>query len=90
MFTNQEESTIAQWIEMFPTCTTADELLSKVMDHMNSFSAKMANPTNLQLAKDTLFLQLSKQEGLTITNMANLYFRDWNPESKIMRYFDLD
>lgn len=22
--------------------------------------------------------------------MANLYFRDWNPESKIMRYFDLD
>ena len=69
MFTTQEESTIAQWIEMFPTCKTADELLAKVMDHMNSFSAKMANPTNLQLAKDTLFLQLSKQEGLTITNM---------------------
>ena len=60
MFTTQEESTIAQWIEMFPTCTTADELLAKVMDHMNSFSAKMANPTNLQLAKDTLFLQFSK------------------------------
>lgn len=60
MFTTQEESTIAQWIEMFPTCTTADELLAKVMDHMNSFSAKMANPTNLQLAKDTLFLSLTK------------------------------
>lgn len=60
MFTTQEESTIAQWIEMFPTCTTANELLSEVMDHMNSFSDKMANPTNLQLAKDTLFLSLTK------------------------------
>lgn len=60
MFTTQEESTIAQWIEMFPTCTTADELLAKVMQHFSQFSAKMDNPTNLQLAKDTLFLQLSK------------------------------
>jgi len=58
--TLQDETLIAQWIEMFPTCTTADELLSKVMDHMNSFSAKMANPTNLQFAKDTLFLSLTK------------------------------
>ena len=58
--TLQDEQTIVQWIAMFPTCTTADELLSKVMDHMNSFSAKMANPTNLQLAKDTLFLSLTK------------------------------
>lgn len=54
------EDHFAHMSEMFPTCTTADELLAKVMNHMNSFSAKMANPTNLQLAKDTLFLQLSK------------------------------
>ena len=58
--TAQEESTLAQWIAMFPTAKNTDELLSMVMEHFNSFSAKMANPTNLQLAKDTLFLQLSK------------------------------
>lgn len=67
--TLQDEQTIAQWIAMFPKAKNADELLSMVMEHFNSFSAKMANPTSLQLAKDTLFLQLSKQEGLTITYM---------------------
>jgi hypothetical protein len=58
--TLQDESLIAQWIEMFPTAKNADELLSMVLAHLSSFSQKMANPTNLQLAKDTLFLSLTK------------------------------